>query len=185
MKKMVALLLATLFTALLLCGCSQYDGRYDDEEFLTDGMNHYAATMWSGNTRADGSYALHAGSFSGVHGLRSFTVEENDTLCEVTSTLTCTKGEAKLLLVDTDKKTLAAQWPLDGETTMSVTLPAGSYDLRIAGKSAGFDGQISLTLNGQAVDWDGVLESMAETLQDVLGAGGTLETSLRALQDAA
>lgn len=41
------LLLAAVLTALLLCGCSQYDDKYDDEDFLTDGANHYATTLWA------------------------------------------------------------------------------------------------------------------------------------------
>ena len=175
------LLLATLFTAVLLCGCSQYDGQYENTDFLTDGMNHYAALMWVGRTQKDGSYSLQTGSFSGVHTLRSFSVEKDQTLCEVTSTLTCSNGEAKLLVVDTGDDALVAQWPLDSEESMAVTLPAGDYDLRIAGKSAKMDGEIRMALNGEPMAWDGVLDTVKEMLEDVLT--GTGETAVSEVID--
>lgn len=165
-KRRGFLLLVAVLTALLLCGCSQYDDKYDEEEFLTDGMNHYTTVMWWGNTQEDGTYALDVGSFSGVRILGSFTVEKDQTLCEVTSTLIGTKGEAKLLVVNAEDKTLNAQWPLDSQNPMTVTLPAGRYDLRIAGKSAGFEGQVSLSLNGQTVSWDNMLEKLEEMAAD-------------------
>ncbi|MBM6899304.1 hypothetical protein H6B10_06235 [Gemmiger formicilis] len=148
------LLLAALFTAVLLCGCSQYDSKYDDEAFLTDEENHYMAIMCGGNVKSDGTYSMHAGSFSGVQSLRSFTVQENDSLCEVDSTLVCTKGKAKLLVVNAQERTLVAQWPLDSQAPLSLTLPAGQYELRVAGQSAGYEGNISLFLNGQISAWD-------------------------------
>lgn len=158
------LLLVAVLTALLLCGCSQYDNQYEDVGFLTGRSNHYAAILWAGYTKTDKSYALRAGSFSGVNTLRSFAVEENGTLCEVTSTLADNKGEAKLLVVNAADRTLVAQWPLDSEDPMTVTLPAGWYELRIAGKSAAFHGEVGLMLNGQSVEWDGVLDSLEEIL---------------------
>lgn len=129
------LLLAAVLTALLLCGCSQYDDKYDDEDFLTDGANHYATTLWASHIQSDGAYALQAGSHSGVRTLRSFTVEEDGTLCEVTSTLTVTEGEAKLLVVNTEDKNLAAQWPLDSQEPLSVTLPAGQYECALPARA--------------------------------------------------
>lgn len=148
------LLLAALFTALLLCGCSQYDDQYEDESFLTDEANHYMAVMCGGTVKSDGTYSMHASSLSGVQSLRAFTVQEDGATCEVTSTLTCQKGQAKLLVVNAQEKTLAAQWPLDSQDPMSVTLPAGRYVLRVAGKSAGYEGTISLFLNGQLSAWE-------------------------------
>lgn len=165
------LLLAAVLTALLLCGCSQYDDKYDDEDFLTDEANHYATTLWASHTQSDGSYALQAGSYSGVRTLRSFTVEEDQTICEVTSTLTGTEGEAKLLVVNTEDKTLATQWPLDSQDPLSVTLPAGQYELRIAGKSAGFKGTLSLILNGQISAWNDVLKEVQASAEQALTGG--------------
>lgn len=165
------LLLAAVLTALLLCGCSQYDDKYDDEDFLTDGANHYATTLWASHIQSDGAYALQAGRYSGVRTLRSFTVQEDGTLCEVTSTLTVTEGEAKLLVVNTEDKTLAVQWPLDSQEPLSVTLPAGQYELRIAGKSAGFKGTVSLILNGQVSAWDDVLKEMQASAEQALTGG--------------
>lgn len=165
------LLLAAVFTALLLCGCNQYDGKYEDEAFLTDEADHYMAIMQGGNAEADGTYSLHAGSLSGVQTLRSFTVKEDDTLCEVTSTLTRQKGHAKLLVVDARERTLMAQWPLDSEDPMSVTLPAGKYELRVAGRSAGYDGTISLFLNGQLSPWDRGWKEVRQTATRKLTGG--------------
>lgn len=165
------LLLAAMLTALLLCGCSQYDDKYEDEAFLTDRENHYMATMCGGNAKSDGTYSLHAGSLSGVQTLRTFTVEQDDTLCEVTSTLTRRKGEGKLLVVDAQERTLMAQWPLDSQDPLSVTLPAGKYELRIAGKSAGYEGTISLFLNGQISAWDDVWEEMQASEEQALTGG--------------
>lgn len=165
------LLLVAVFTALLLCGCSQYDDKYDDEDFLTDGMNHYATIMWWGDIQKDGSYALKVGKFTGVKTLGSFTVEADQTLCEMTSTLTETKGEAKLLVVNAEDETLVAQWPLGSQDPMAVTLPAGKYDLRIAGKSAGLEGQVSLSLDGEAVSWDDLLEAIQEKTEEMTEAG--------------
>ena len=42
-----------VLTALLLCGCSQYDSRYEDESFLTDGANHFATIMSCANPAAE------------------------------------------------------------------------------------------------------------------------------------
>lgn len=165
------LLLAAVLTALLLCGCSQYDDKYDDEDFLTDEENHYMAIMCGGNAESDGTYSLHAGSLSGVQTLRTFTVQEDGTACEVNSTLTRQKGEAKLLVVNTEDKTLAAQWPLDSQDPLSVTLPAGRYELRIAGKSAGFKGTVSLILNGQLSAWDDVLKEVQASAEQALTGG--------------
>lgn len=164
------LLLAAMLTALLLCGCSQYDDKYEDGAFLADQANHYVAIIWTSNPESDGTYSLHAGSFSGVRTLRSFTMEEQ-TLCEVIPDLICTKGEAKLLLVDAQERTLLSQWPLDSQDPLSVTLPAGRYELRLAGKSAGFDGAISLVLNGQISPWDDVLEEMQASAEQALSGG--------------
>lgn len=167
-KQKWLLLLVMMLATLLLCGCSQYDDNYEDVDFLTDGLNHYAATMWFGRVQTDGTYALHAGSFSGVHGLRSFTVEKDGAMCEVISTLVCTRGEAKLLVVDTKEKSIVAQWPLGNPEPMSVTLPAGSYDLRIAGKSAGFQGEIGLTLNGRTVSRENMLEAVQDVMREAM-----------------
>lgn len=163
-KRSGFLLLVAVLTALLLCGCSQYDNQYEDVGFLTGRSNHYAAILWAGYTKTDKSYALRAGSFSGVNTLRSFAVEEDGTLCEVTSTLAGNKGDAKLLVVNAADRTLVAQWPLGSEDPMTVTLPAGWYELRIAGKSAGFEGEVGLMLNGQPVTWDGVWDTIEEML---------------------
>lgn len=165
------LLLAAVLTALLLCGCSQYDDKYDDEDFLTDEENHYMAIMCGGNAESDGTYSLHAGSLSGVQTLRTFTVQEDGTACEVNSTLTCQKGEAKLLVVNVQERTLVVQWPLDSQDPLSVTLPAGRYELRIAGKSAGFKGNISLILNGQLSAWDDVLKEVQASAEQALTGG--------------
>lgn len=158
------LLLAALCVALLLCGCSQYDDKYEEEAFLTDGADHYATILWAGRAQEDGGYAVSAGSFSGVKTLCSFTATEDQNICVVTSTLTETRGEAKLVLVNTGEKTLAAEWPLDSREPMTATLPAGFYELRIAGQSAGFDGKIGVTLNG-----DNVLDTLQEAVKEALG----------------
>lgn len=165
------LLLAAMLTVLLLCGCSQYDDKYEDEAFLTDAENHYMAIMCGGNAKSDGTYSLHAGSLSGVQTLRTFTVEQDDTLCEVTSTLILQKGAAKLLVVNAQDRTLVVQWPLDSQDPLSVTLPAGKYELRIAGKSAGYDGTISLVLNGQLSAWDDMWKEMQASAEQALTGG--------------
>lgn len=165
------LLLAAVLTALLLCGCSQYDDKYDDEDFLTDEENHYMAIMCGGNAESDGTYSLHAGSLSGVQTLRTFTVQEDGTECEVISTLTRKKGAAKLLVVNVEERTLVVEWPLDSQEPLSVTLPAGQYELRIAGKSAGFKGTVSLILNGQVSAWDDALKEMQASAEQALTGG--------------
>lgn len=165
------LLLAAVLTALLLCGCSQYDDKYDDEDFLTDEENHYMAIMCGGNAESDGTYSLHAGSLSGVQTLRTFTVQEDGTACEVISTLTRQKGVAKLLVVNVEERTLVAEWPLDSQDPLAVTLPAGQYELRIVGKSAGFKGTVSLILNGQVSAWDDVLKEMQASAEQALTGG--------------
>lgn len=165
------LLLAAVLTALLLCGCSQYDDKYDDEDFLTDEENHYMAIMCGGNVESDGTYSLHAGSLSGVQTLRTFTVQEDGTECEVISTLTRQKGAAKLLVVNVEERTLVIEWPLDSQEPLSVTLPAGQYELRIAGKSAGYKGTVSLILNGQVSAWDDALKEMQASAEQALTGG--------------
>lgn len=178
MKKAIPCLLAALL-ALALCACDQFDDRYDDEDFLTGKFDSYATMLWAGHREDDGSYGMDADSFSGLRTLYEFTTEQAETLCEVDSTLACTEGEAKLLVVDDEAKTIAAQWPLDSAGPMTVTLPAGSYRLRIAGKSAKFDGQITLTLDGQTLPWNDILADVQD------GLSGLLDGELKdALQDA-
>lgn len=135
--------------------------------------------LWWGNDEDEGSYSLSAGSFTGVRTLVSFTVSEDKTLCEVESTLARTRGEAKLLVVNTKEKTLVAQWSLDSQDPMTVTLPAGRYDLRIAGKSAGFKGDVSVTLNGQPVSSEAFLEAMQKKVEEEVSGKSDLLDSLR------
>ncbi len=185
-RALAALLAGAL--ALALCACSQFDGRYDDEDFLTSSFDSHATVLWAGHTRDDGSYALEASSFSGVETLNTFTVEQDQAVCAVDSTLACTEGEAKLLVVDTEAGAIAAQWPLGGDGPMTVTLPAGSYRLRIAGKSAKFDGQITLTLDGRALPWNDILADVQDALQEMQDAldelkDGELKDTLQDAKD--
>ena len=152
MKKAMACLLALLL-ALALCACSEYDDKYDDEDFLTGKFDAYQTLLWHTNALDDGSCDLRAGSFSGVQTLYEFTIEQGSSACEVTSTLDRTGGEAKLLVVNTDEQTIAAAWPVGSGGPMTVTLPAGDYKLRIAGKSAQFEGVVTLMLDGQIQEW--------------------------------
>lgn len=152
MKKVMACLLALLL-ALALCACSEYDDKYDDEDFLTGKFDAYQTLLWHTNALDDGSCDLRAGSFSGVQTLYEFTIEQGSSACEVTSTLDRTGGEAKLLVVNTDEQTIAAAWPVGSGGPMTVTLPAGDYKLRIAGKSAQFEGVVTLMLDDQIQEW--------------------------------
>ena len=152
MKKAMACLLALLL-ALALCACSEYDDKYDDEDFLTGKFDAYQTLLWHTNALDDGSCDLRAGSFSGVQTLYEFTIEQGSSACEVTSTLDRTGGEAKLLVVNTDEQTIAAAWPVGSGGPMTVTLPAGDYKLRITGKSAQFEGVVTLMLDGQIQEW--------------------------------
>lgn len=186
-RRVLAALLAGAL-ALALCACSQFDGRYDDEDFLTSSFDSYATVLRAGHIRDDGSYALEASGFSGVETLNTFTVEQDQAVCEAASTLTCTEGEAKLLVVDTEAGAIAAQWPLDSAGPMTVTLPAGSYRLRIAGKSAKFDGQITLTLDGQTLPWNDILADVQDALQEMQDAldelkDGELKDTLQDAKD--
>lgn len=176
---LVALLAAVL--ALALCACDQFDDRYDDEDFLTSRFDSSSTLLWAGHTRDDGSYAVEASSFSGIDTLRSFTVDQDQAECAVESTLACTEGEAKLLVVDDGAGTIVAQWPLDSESPMTVTLPKGSYRLRIAGKSAKFNGQFTLTLDGQVLPWNSVLEDVKDGLDSLMD--GELKDALQDVDD--
>ena len=178
MKKVIPCLLAAVL-ALALCACNQYDDRYEDEAFLSGKYDAYATISWWSHQGENGSCAMGIGSYSGVRTLYGFTVEQDETLCEVTSTLACTEGEAKLLVVNTDDRTIAAEWPVGSGDPMTVTLPAGDYWLRIAGKSAELEGEVTLMLNGQIQEWDGMPDEAEEAL-DELTDGETGE----ALQDA-
>ena len=62
---------------------------------------------------------------------------------------------------------------------MTVTLPAGRYDLRIAGKSAGFKGDVSVTLNGQPVSSEAFLEAMQKKVEEAVSGKSDLLDSLR------
>ena len=97
MKKAIPCLLAALL-ALALCACDQFDDRYDDEDFLTGKFDSYATISWWSNQGENGSCAMGIGSYTGVRTLYEFTAEQEETLCEVDSTLACTEGEAKLLV---------------------------------------------------------------------------------------
>lgn len=181
MKKIFLLFLVGLLSALLLCGCSQYDDQYDDTDFLTGGANHYAALLLKGRYQ-NGSYAFQSASFSGVYTLQTLTLKAPRSTLEVHSTLECHKGEAKLLVVNSDEKTIAAQWDVGSPDPMTVTLPAGHYTLRFVGKSAGFRGQLALTLDGEPLAWNRVLESVKEALHST-GETATNQ-ALTALQQA-
>ena len=69
------------------------------------------------------------------------------------------------------ERTLVVEWPLDSQEPLSVTLPAGQYELRIAGKSAGFKGTVSLILNGQVSAWDDALKEMQASVEQALTGG--------------
>lgn len=171
-RALAALLAGAL--ALALCACSQFDGRYDDEDFLTSSFDSHATVLWAGHTRDDGSYALEASSFSGISTLNTFTVEQDQAVCAVDSTLACTSGEAKLVLVNTDEKTIAAEWPLSGGAEMTATLDAGRYALRLAAQDAALEGEVHLTLDGEAVTWEDPVDSILHALE---GAEDALQSA--------
>ena len=181
-RRVLAALLAGAL-ALALCACDQFDDRYDDEDFLTGKFDSYATISWWSNQGENGSCAMGIGSYTGVRTLYEFTAEQEETLCEVDSTLACTEGEAKLLVVDDEARTIAAQWTLGSGDPMTVTLPAGDYRLRIAGKSAKFEGEVTLMLDGQIQEWDGMPDEAEEVL-DELTEDGNVQDALQEMQDA-
>ena len=181
MKKAMAFLLAAVL-ALALCACSEYDDKYDDEDFLTEKSDAYQTLLWHTNTLDDGSCDLRAGSFSGVQTLYEFTIDQDQSACEVTSTLDRTGGEAKLLVVNTDDRTIAAAWPVGVGGPMTVTLPAGDYKLRIAGKSAKFEGTVTLMLDGQIQEWVCIPWDEQDDRDE--RSGGDVKDALQKMQDA-
>ena len=181
MKKAMPCLLALLL-ALALCACSEYDDKYDDEDFLTEKSDAYQTLLWHTNTLDDGSCDLRAGSFSGVQTLYEFTIEQGSSACEVTSTLDCTDGEAKLLVVNTDDRIIAAAWPVGSGAPMTVTLPAGDYKLRSAGKSAKFEGTVTLMLDGQIQEWVCIPWDEQDDRDE--RSGGDVKDALQKMQDA-
>lgn len=181
MKKVIPCLLALLL-ALALCACSEYDDKYDDEDFLTGKFDAYQTLLWHTNTLDDGACDLRAGSFSGVQTLYEFTIEQGSSACEVTSTLDRTGGEAKLLVVNTDDRTIAAAWPVGSGAPMTVTLPAGDYKLRIAGKSAKFEGTVTLMLDGQMQEWVCIPWDEQDDRDE--RSGGDVKDALQKMRDA-
>ncbi|PWM57948.1 MAG: hypothetical protein DBX91_10490 [Subdoligranulum variabile] len=181
MKKAIPCLLAAVL-ALALCACSGFDDKYDDEDFLTGKADSSMTMMWMSNIENDGSIALNVGSYSGVKTLGTFTVEQDQSVCDVTSTLDCTSGEAKLLVVNTDDRTIAAEWPVGSGDPMTVTLPAGDYKLRIAGKSAKFEGAVTLMLDGQIQEWGGISEKLQDVLDEL--PDGEAKDTMQDVKDA-
>lgn len=180
-EKAMACLLALLL-AMALCACSEYDDKYDDEDFLTGKFDAYQTLLWHTNTLDDGACDLRAGSFSGVQTLYEFTIEQGPSACEVTSTLDRTGGEAKLLVVNTDDRTIAAAWPVGVGGPMTVTLPAGDYKLRIAGKSAKFEGTVTLMLDGQMQEWVCIPWDEQDDRDE--RSGGDVKDALQKMRDA-
>ena len=78
------------------------------------------------------------------------------------------------MLVNTDEKTIAAEWPLDGGAEMTATLDAGRYALRLAAQDAALDGEVRLTLDGEAVTWEDPVDSILHALE---GAEDALQSA--------
>lgn len=167
--------LAAALAVMLLCGCTvHFNVMYDDPDALTSDVDSTAALLCTTTVGDDGSVTVDAEKLAGVLTLSAFTVQNDGTVCAATSTLACTSGEAKLVLVNTDEKTIAAEWPLDGDTEMTATLDAGRYALRLAAQDAALQGEVHLTLDGEAVTWEDPVDSILHALE---GAEDALQSA--------
>ena len=85
-------------------------------------------------------------------------------------------------MVNTDDRTIAAAWPVGGGAPMNVTLPAADYKLRIAGKSAQFEGTVTLMLDGQIQEWVCIPWDEQDDRDE--RSGGDVQDALQKMQDA-
>ena len=175
MKKRLLMALAAALAVMLLCGCTvHFNVMYDDPDALTSDADSTAALLCTTSVGDDGSVTVDAEKLAGVLTLSAFTVQNDGTACAAASTLACTSGEAKLVLVNTDEKTIAAEWPLSGGAEMTATLDAGRYALRLAAQDAALQGEVHLTLDGEAVTWEDPVDSILHALE---GAEDALQSA--------
>ena len=102
--------------------------------------------------RYDFDYAAGAVSLTGAKEAFSFTMHADSANLDVYDTITCDTGACKILIVDTDTKSVAAEYTETAYDT--IKLNGGNYTVYLVGKDdASFTTTLSLYSLGGDITW--------------------------------
>ena len=146
----------------------RYDGSdrlYENNDLVAQGTTSYKAAEWSQSSLTDEGtidYAVGAVSLTGAKEAFSFTMHADSANLDVYDTITCDTGACKILIVDTDTKSVAAEYTETAYDT--IKLNGGNYTVYLVGKDdASFTATLSLYSLGGDITWSVDEDTAANT----------------------
>lgn len=136
-----------------------------DNDLVAQGTTSYKAAEWSQSSLTDEGtidYAAGAVSLTGAKEAFSFTMHTDSANLDVYDTITCDTGACKILIVDTDTKSVAAEYTETAYDT--IKLNGGNYTVYLVGKDdASFTTTLSLYSLGGDITWSVDEDTAANT----------------------
>ena len=120
---------------MALTGCTDPSTLYENNDLVAQGTTAYKAAEWSQSSLTDDGtidYAAGAVSLTGAKEAFSFTMHADSANLDVYDTITCDTGACKILIVDTDTKSVAAEYTETAYDT--IKLNGGNYTVYLVGK---------------------------------------------------
>lgn len=152
MHKYIAVPLTCALAMMALTGCTDPSTLYENNDLVAQGTTSYKAAEWSQSSLTDEGtidYAAGAVSLTGAKEAFSFTMHADSANLDVYDTITCDTGVCKILIVDTDTKSVAAEYTETAYDT--IKLNGGNYTVYLVGKDdASFTATLSLYSLGGA-----------------------------------
>lgn len=155
MRKYIAAPLTCALAMMALTGCTDPSTLYENNDLVAQGTTSYKAAEWSQSSLTDEGtidYAAGAVSLTGAKEAFSFTMHADSANLDVYDTITCDTGACKILIVDTDTKSVAAEYTETAYDT--IKLNGGNYTVYLVGKDdASFTTTLSLYSLGGDITW--------------------------------
>jgi hypothetical protein len=150
---------------MALTGCTDPSTLYENNDLVAQGTTSYKAAEWSQSSLTDEGtidYAAGAVSLTGAKEAFSFTMHADSANLDVYDTITCDTGACKILIVDTDTKSVAAEYTETAYDT--IKLNGGNYTVYLVGKDdASFTATLSLYSLGGDITWSVNEDTAANT----------------------
>lgn len=165
MRKYIAIPLTCALAMMALTGCTDPSTLYENNDLVAQGTTSYKAAEWSQSSLTDEGtidYAAGAVSLTGAKEAFSFTMHADSANLDVYDTITCDTGACKILIVDTDTKSVAAEYTETAYDT--IKLNGGNYTVYLVGKDdASFTATLSLYSLGGDITWSVDEDTAANT----------------------
>ena len=122
---LVALLCLTMFA---FAGCGTFEG-FDDDNTIINSRSSTSIGSFESDTPSQ--FIFNCSNFNGVKIIKNITVPQNP---KFSMTLNIDSGRFKIVLVKDNTVYVITESNTD--SSVSVTLPAGTYSLRVVGEDA-------------------------------------------------